>query len=814
MACSGSDFSCQGQSTPGFPNQRGGRLVFPERRFTRRHVRDETVRFRFWFLLLPLSGFLPAQDAPDSGDAIYAKHCASCHGKNGEGDPDEVDEPLHGERSLASLARYIDRKMPEDDPDLLDADESKRVAEFIYGAFYSAEARAKHTPPPKAAFARLTNRQFRESVADLLGSFGQSAAPGEGRGLKAQYFDSEGMNKKARKAFEREDRELAFDFGEGPPAEGMKADQYSIAWDGSLLAPATGWYEFKLVTPNGARLYLNGDQQEGDGNFRDDSGAKRQPALIDAWVSSGAEVRETKARVFLLGGRAYPFRLDYFKYLDKRGQLRVEWKPPRGEWEILRAPYLSPSRAVRVAVVGTDFPADDASEGYERGTGVSKDWHEATTIAAIEVANQVLARLPHLSGVRNDDPDRVNKLKGFITTFAERAFRRPLTDEARQLYVERPVAGGISPEQGVKRAVILILKSPRFLYPESGGGKDDFTVASRLALGAWDSLPDQGLLDAAKAGQLRTPDQVKAQARRMIADPRARAKANEFFQRWLKLDADGDLRKNPKDFPGFDAALVSDLRRSLEWFVERVVWSEKSDYRELILADYLLFNDRLARFYGMPVPEGADFQPVKCDPAQRAGVVTHPYLLARLAHPDSTSPIHRGVFVTRNLLGGLLKPPPEAIAFENHKFDPKMTMREKVSEMTRNKACMTCHETINPLGFTLENFDAVGRYRTTEGERKIDPEADYQTLEGDTLRLRGPRDLANHAADSAGARRGFIRQLFQYELKQNPAVYGHDTVTRLDAAFTASGQNVRELLVEINALAALLGMPGPDQANR
>lgn len=767
-------------------------------------------------MLLGLTGVLPAQDAaaPASGEAIYAEHCASCHGKNGEGDPDEVDEPLQGERSLSSLSRYIDRKMPEDKPELLNAEESQRVAEFIYGAFYSAEARAKNTPPPKAAFARLTNRQFRESVADLLGSFGQATQPGEGRGLKAQYFDSDGMNKKARKALEREDRELAFDFGEGPPAEGMKADQYSVAWDGSLLAPATGWYEFKLITPNGARLYLNGDQQDGDGNFRDDSGAKRQPALIDAWVSSGAEVRESKARVFLLGGRSYPFRLDYFKYQDKRGMVRLEWKAPRGEWEVLRAPYLSPSRAVRIAVVSTDFPADDASEGYERGTGISKDWHEATTTASIEVANQVLSRLPFLSKAKDDDPERPAKLKAFIATFAERAFRRPLSDEMRQLYVERPFADGAAPEQAVKRAVILILKSPRFLYPDLGKEKDGYTVASRLALGAWDSLPDQALLDAAKSGQLRTPEQVKSQAQRLIADPRAKAKANEFFQRWLKLDADGDLQKDDKEYPGFDAALVADLRRSLELFVEQTVWSEKSDYRELIQADYLLFNDRLAKFYGVPAPEGGGFQPVKFDPAQRAGVLTHPYLLARLAHPDSTSPIHRGVFVTRNVLGGILKPPPEAIAFENHKFEPKMTMREKVSEMTRNANCMTCHETINPLGFTLENFDAVGRYRTTEGQRPIDPEADYHTLEGETLRLKGPRDLANHAVESAGARRGFIRQIFQYELKQNPAVFGHDTVTKLDTTFTASGHHVRQLLVEINALAASQGIVSPDQASR
>ncbi|WP_193211930.1 DUF1592 domain-containing protein [Luteolibacter marinus] len=771
-------------------------------------------RFFHPLLLLGLSGILPAQDAPATGDAIYAQHCASCHGDNGEGNPDECEDPLYGDRSLVSLTKYIHKRMPEDEPELVEDDDARKVAEYIYGKFYSAEARAKTMPPPEAAFARLTNRQFRESAADLLGSFGESKPPGEGRGLRAHYFDSDGMNKKARHALDREDRELSFDFGEGPPAEGMKADQFSIAWDGSLLAPATGWYEFKLTTPNGARVYLNGDRQEGDGNRRDDSSAKSQDTLIDAWVSSGAEPRESTARVFLLGGRAYPFRLDYFKYMEPRGGVKLEWKQPHGEWSVLAAPYLSPADATAVAVVETAFPADDASEGYERGTGISKEWHEATTTAAIEVANQVVSRLRRLSGVNDDAPDRIERLKGFLHTFAERAFRRPLDDAQRQLYIERHFAGGLAPEEAVKRSVILILKSPRFLYPELGAEKDDFTVATRLALGLWDSLPDQALFDAAKTGQLKTAEQVKAQAQRMAGDPRARAKLNEFFQRWLKMDVEGDLRKDPEEFPDFNAALVADLRRSLELFVERVVWSEKSDYRELIEADYLLFNERLAKFYGVPVPEGGGFQPVKFDPAQRAGVLTHPYLLARLSHPDVTSPIHRGVFITRNVLGGILKPPPEAIAFENHKFDPKMTVREKVAEMTRNANCMTCHETINPLGFSLENFDPVGRFRTTEDGKPINPVSDYLTTEGELLRLNGPRDVANHAVNSAVARQGFIRQLLQFSLKQNPAVYGPGTVRRLDDTFTASGDNVRNLLVEINALAAVHGVPGPDQASR
>lgn len=774
-------------------------------------VRIQNIVCRLpWPLLIGLTGILPAQDGPVTGEAIYAKHCARCHGKHGEGVEDEVDEPLQGDRPLVSLARYIDRKMPEDKPEELNAEESQRVAEYIMGAFYSEEARAKSGPPPKVDFARLTNRQFRESVADLIGSFGKSTPLGEGRGLRAQYFQSDGMNKKARKVLEREDARLDFDFSEGSPAEGIAADQFSIAWDGSLIAPETGWYEVKIRTPNGARLYLNSSRQDGDGNQRDDSGAKRQPALIDAWVSSGSEMREVSARIFLLGGRAYPLRFDYFKFQEKRGMVRLEWKPPRGEWAVLAAPYLSPAEASQVVVTDTTFPADDASEGYERGTGISKDWHEATTLAAIGVANQVTSRLTRLSGAKSDAPDRLDRLKTFIASFAERAFRRPLDTDTRQLYVERPFANTL-PESAVKRAVILILKSPRFLYPELGHEPDDFTVAARLALGLWDSLPDQNLLDAAKSGQLHTPEQVENQAQRMVADPRAKAKLNGFFQHWLRLDAESDLRKNPESFPGFDAALVADSRRSLELFVDRVVWSGTSDYRELLGADYLLLNARLARFYGVSGPAGEEFQSVKFDPAQRAGILTHPYVLARLAHHDSTAPILRGVFLTRNVLGGILKPPPQAISFENHTFDPKLNMRERVSEMTRNASCMTCHETINPLGFSLENYDAAGRFRLTEDGRPINAEADFQTLEGESMRLRGPRDVAKLAVESAFARRGFIRLLFQYSIKQNPTAYGFNSVGKLDQSFVDSGYQIRRLFVTINTLAARRGIKDPEQ---
>src|SRR5262249_34299274 len=150
--------------------------------------------------------------------------------------------------------------------------------------------------------------------------------------------------------------------------------------------------------------------------------------------------------------------------------------------------------------------------------------------------------------------------------------------------IDRQLANGSDVQTGLKRVVILTLKSPRFLYREVGGGPDGFDVAARLSFGLWDSLPDQELLDAAAAGKL-SKEEVARQAERMLADPRAKAKLRDFLLTWLKADHATDLAKEAKKFPGFDAAVISDLRASLELFLDDVVWSEKADFRQLLLSE-------------------------------------------------------------------------------------------------------------------------------------------------------------------------------------------------------------------------------------
>ena len=462
---------------------------------------------------------------------------------------------------------------------------------------------------------------------------------------------------------------------------------------------------------------------------------------------------------------------------------------------------LAPKYSSFVHVVSVPLPPDDGSVGYERGSSVSREWTEAVAKGAMQVAALVGPNLYALAGTKADAPDRAEKFKAFSQRFAQLAYRRPLTAE-QQADLAQIYAPGVAPEVAAKRAFIFTLSNPAFLYPGLGP-QDDYAVASRLALTLWDSVPDATLLQAAAAGQLKTEAQVRKQAQRLLKDPRAKAKLRDFLHHWLHVEEGAEIAKDQQEYPGFDQAVVMDLRTSLDLFTEGVVWSEASDYRQLLLGDTILMNERLAKFYGQKVEAGAGFQPVKMDADQRGGVLTPPFVLATFSYTKSSSPIHRGVFVTRNILGRMLKPPPMAIAFMDDKFDPSFTMREKVTELTAKPACQSCHVTINPLGFSFERFDAVGRVRATDNNKPVDATSEYTAADGQVIKLTGARDVAKHAAESAAGQAGFVRNLFQSLVKQPPAAYAPDLLGRLTDQFRADHFHIRNLAVEVAVVAAL-----------
>jgi hypothetical protein len=747
-----------------------------------------------FFLLALFMGQIPlfaAVNSSSKGAKIYRDLCAKCHGKNGEGVQGKYDDALFGDWSIEKLSRVISKTMPEDDPGTCVGPDAESVARYIHETFYSPEARAKLNPA-RVELVRLTNRQYQNAVADLLRNFtGSSPLTNPTPGLKGRYYNS--RNLRDTNIFkEQHDSKILFDFGTNHPKEGVSfTNNFSILWSGSILADETGEYEFILKTPNGVRFWLN----------------DLDKPLIEATVTSDG-LNEQKTSVRLLGGRAYPIRIDFFKSIEKTASIDLQWKTPHGVLETIPSRNLMPERHASTLVVTTAFPPDDSSVGYERGVGVSKGWDEATTSAAIEAANYVASRLDKLARTKPDATNRLAKIEEFCEKLVETAFRRPLTGEQKKLFITSHFKGVKYPEEAVKRVVLLALKSPRFLYLGlSANSPDDYLIAERLSFALWDSLPDAELKKQAAEKELSNPNKVRAQARRMLADPRAESKMRYFLHHWLQMNRAEDLSKDAKLFPEWSPEIVSDLRVSLDLFLNDVVWSEQSNYRNLLLADYLYVNDRLAQFYGIKTdaPDGG-FAKVSVDPKQRAGVVTHPFLLSAFSYPKSTSPIHRGVFLTRNIVGRNLKPPPSAVAFNDAEFEPHLTMREKVTELTRSEACMTCHSVINPLGFSLEQFDAVGRFRTEENNKPINAVSEYTTDDGKVVRLTGPRDLAQFAVESEHAQRSFIEQLFHQIVKQPAMAYGPNVLNQLRESFVKSDYNMQKLLVEIATLSAVHGL--------
>jgi hypothetical protein len=756
------------------------------------------------------------------GEQIYRSQCASCHGAQGQGVEGKYKEGLAGDWALPKLARYIAKNMPDDDPASLSAAEAESVAGYVFDTFYSRAAQARNHPA-RIEIAHLTNRQYAVTVADLLAQFAtatiaNSPAADDTRGLAATYYSlaQRGRFDTAKITHRGTDTAVDFSFREGgelrarlslPPSDKPATPNsttpggLSAQWRGAILADETGDYEFVVRTPNSIRVWINAEP---------DQRAGVEPTL-DVNVSNPAQP-DHRVTLRLLGGRSYPIAIDFWALPEKAGApivpaIALRWKPPHGSERVIPARNLSTAKVAPSFVVATRFPADDSSQGYERSISVSKAWDEATTNAAFEVANHVVKRLDRLAATRANDPARAQKIAAFAEKFVAAAFRRPLAPEETQRNITDLLHAAADAENGIRRVVLLALKSPHFLYTELPARESDATrTATRLAFALWDSAPDAALARAATAGRLSTREEVGAQANRLLADPRARAKVREFFQHWLQLRFIEDLQKDATLFPDFTPEIIDDLRTSLGLFADAVVWGERSDFRELLRSNDLFVNQRLAEFYGLPPPSADEFVRVAAPAGQRSGVLTHPYLLAALAYKTTSSPIHRGVFLTRSIVGRALKPPPQAQTFDDATFERGMTMREKVTKLTHSENCQGCHAVINPLGFSLENFDAVGRFRTEDAGRPIDAASNYADDDHATVRLAGARDVAEFAIASEHANRAFIEQLFQHLVKQSPRAYGPDTVARLRDSFVASGYNLRQLMVDIATLAALHGV--------
>jgi hypothetical protein len=335
-----------------------------------------------------------------------------------------------------------------------------------------------------------------------------------------------------------------------------------------------------------------------------------------------------------------------------------------------------------------------------------------------------------------------------ITTLARRAYRRPVTDaETSSLLRFYDTGRHVSFDAGIELAVRALLASPKFVFraertppgvaPGGVHAVGDLDLASRLSFFLWSSLPDGELLDLAEAGRLRDEAVRRQQVRRMLADPKSQALVANFAGQWLHVRNLRSATPDKNDFPDFDDNLRRAFERELDLFVGSIVAEDRS-VLDLLTADHTFVNERLARHYGIPNISGSHFRRVSGIDANRRGLLGKGGILLVTSHADRTAPVVRGKWILDNLLGSPPPPPPPDVpALPEPQGGAPLTMRERMEQHRANPVCANCHKVMDPLGLALENFDAVGAWRTHEAGEPIDASGHL----GDGTRLDGVAGL-------------------------------------------------------------------------
>ncbi|GMU01032.1 hypothetical protein KH5H1_51520 [Corallococcus caeni] len=463
------------------------------------------------------------------------------------------------------------------------------------------------------------------------------------------------------------------------------------------------------------------------------------------------------------------------------------------------------------------FRADPSQSGFlfdndARALSVDEALWGAYQRAAADLAGQVATDATKLGkllppGSTTDEA----RAKAFVESFGLRALRRPLSaDEVEAylaLYRKGPQAyPTMAAFQGGLRMVLEgFLQSPLFLYrversTQAADGKvplDAFEVASRLSYALWNSMPDDALFAAAREGLLSQREGVAAEARRMMADPRARGVVDAYHQVVFDVPRYGRILPNPTRFPNVTTKLAESAAKENALFVEDVVFGRKGRFADLLTSRDTFVNDELARIYGLTGTFTSAFVPVTLDGTQRRGVLTQVGFLASHATSVDPDPIHRGVFLSEHLLCQKIGAPPAnipALPAPNGR-----TNREVVASHTEGPGtvCASCHATlINPLGFPFENFDAVGGYRTTDNGHPVDASSS-PGIGGQKVPVKDALDLADALANAQAVHACYARHWVEF-LSGRPAVAEDDALVQRLGKLSQAGQlSIVDLVVEV-----------------
>ena len=409
-----------------------------------------------------------------------------------------------------------------------------------------------------------------------------------------------------------------------------------------------------------------------------------------------------------------------------------------------------------------------------------------------------------------------------LTRLLHRGYRRPPTEvEIAQLtqFVETLQADGAKWEAGIQQAIKVILCSPKFLFrlelddrPQNPDPHpiDEFQLASRLSYFLWRSMPDDELFELAEKNQLT--ENLEAQVQRMLADPKATAFARDFGSQWLQIQRIATVTPDRERFPTFGRRLRAAMLKETEFFLESI-FHEDSSLLDLLDADYTFLNQELANHYGISdtqgnwmgqkktVPggekiKGREFRRVALQGASRGGILTHASVLTVTSNPTRTSPVKRGRWVLEQILGSPPPPPPPDVPEleEDHEAITGTTLRERLEQHREDPACANCHAKMDPIGFALENYNAIGAFRKKEGELDIDTTAELP----DGTAFNGIADLKQILKDRKQA---FVRclteKMLTYALGRGLEYYDRPTVDRIVARLEVEGYRSSVLIAEI-----------------
>ncbi|MFZ5889964.1 MAG: DUF1592 domain-containing protein [Myxococcota bacterium] len=431
---------------------------------------------------------------------------------------------------------------------------------------------------------------------------------------------------------------------------------------------------------------------------------------------------------------------------------------------------------------------------------------------AASLASAAKARMSELSPCDLTGDSGTTCANQFVKDFGLRAFRRPLSNEEVSDYVGlyslgKQGTGGA--QNGFRLVVEAMLQSPFFLYHHDVGASGTpqakpvsvtpYELASRLSYFLWNSMPDSELFKVAGDGSLAQNSIISSQVERMLKDPKAGATISLFHRQWLALEDLPTRDKDPKAFPSYNDSLTNAMLSETSMFSDYVVRQGDGLLKTLLTSNMAFPQGALFSVYGLSQPAGYQVgTPVMLPSGQRAGLLTQAAFLARNAHRDQSSPVHRGIVVRENLLCQPIPPPPANVNNAPPQVSTATSTRERFAQHSLDMNCSGCHQLMDPIGLGFEHYDAIGAYREKEGVGDVDATGQVVGAAGALgAPFDGALELATKLAEAPEVSECVTKQWFRFSLGRVESNNDACSLQTIRDAFRASGGNVRSLIAQI-----------------